>query len=193
MSDSEKFKEYGYVYVENFIDAESIKIVSMYMENKIRRDEWKQNYTDSITSFSYYSDPLIEVLLQKSLNLVSTICEKELFPTYSFSRVYLPGEELKKHVDRPSCEISVTVNVASVGPISPIWMGYENKTPVSIYLNPGDAVIYKGCEVFHWREPIKENQMNVQFMLHYVDKYGKNNNYKWDNRCNLGYPAIRRS
>ena len=109
-------------------------------------------------------------------------------------RVYQPGEELAPHVDRPSCEISVTVNVASKGTPSPIWMHYKDNEPHAYTLNPGDAVVYKGCEAKHWRKPFKADQLNVQFMLHYVDKNGPHAGRKFDARPNLGFPSdMRRS
>ena len=36
---------------------------------------------------------------------------KKLFPTYSFWRMYTKYNYLAEHDDRPSCEISVTVNI----------------------------------------------------------------------------------
>ena len=38
-------------------------------------------------------------------------------------------------------------------------------------LNPGDAAIYLGCEVEHWREEFK-GDWHSQVFLHYVDKNG---------------------
>ena len=35
----------------------------------------------------------------------------DLIPTYSYARVYQHGAELKRHKDRPSCEISTTLNL----------------------------------------------------------------------------------
>ena len=32
-----------------------------------------------------------------------------LIPTYSYARIYKNGDELKRHKDRPSCEISTTL------------------------------------------------------------------------------------
>jgi len=75
---------------------------------------------------------------------VSEVCGKELYPTYSYARIYQPGEELEPHTDRPSCEISVTVNIASKGRLSPIWMHYKDNQPHSYTLNPGDAVVLQG-------------------------------------------------
>ena len=80
----------------------------------------------------------------------------------------------------------MTVNVACTGGIWPIWMQYEGNDPVKCMLEPGDAVIYKGCEVTHWRRKLPKGQINVQFMLHYVDKNGPHSEYKFDKRTSLG-------
>lgn len=189
---SEQFEKYGCVLVEGFLDLLTVQTISMYMENKIRRNEWEMKEADPVTKLSYYGDPLIETVLQASLPLVAETCGKELNPTYSYMRVYQPGEELEPHVDRPSCEISVTVNVASKGTPSPIWMHYKDNEPHAYTLNPGDAVVYKGCEAKHWRAPLKADQLNVQFMLHYVNKNGPHARCKFDTRPNLGFPSKAR-
>ena len=53
----------------------------------------------------------METLLQK----VKPIMEKEsgvkLTETYSYARIYKKGDELKRHKDRYSCEISTTMNL----------------------------------------------------------------------------------
>ena len=179
---AEIFETKGCVRVDQLIDAATTKTISEYFENKIKRGEWGVHAEDQTTKFSYYADPLIEVLLVKCKDSIEQACGKELLPTYSYCRIYQAGEELKPHVDRPSCEISVTVNVANLGGISPIYMQYADNPEEEHFLNPGDAVVYKGCEVMHSRKLFKPGQLNVQFMLHYVDKNGVNAGYAMDNR-----------
>lgn len=188
----EEFERFGCVLVQDFLNPITLQTISVYFENKIRRDEWQPKENDPITKLAYYADPLIETVLYASLPLVSEVCGKELHPTYSYSRIYQPGEELEPHVDRPSCEISVTVNVAAKGRPSPIWMHYRDNQPHSYTLNPGDAVVYKGCEAKHWRNTFKSDQLNVQFMLHYVNKFGPHAEKKFDTRPALGYPPNSR-
>ena len=178
----EIFNRRGCVQVNQLIDHETISIISQYFENKIKRGEWKALNEDLVTQFAYYADPLIEVLLLRCREAIEEVCGKELVPTYSYSRIYQPGEDLEPHIDRPACEVSVTVNVANTGEISPIYMQYADNPESKHLLNPGDAVIYKGCEARHWRFPMKESQLNVQFMLHYVDKNGPNAEYAKDTR-----------
>lgn len=189
------FQSSGYTTVKNLVDAQTIKTISQYFENKIHRGEWQAKTkveNGDASKLGYYADPLIEVLLKQSLFAMEQHTGLSLEPTYSFSRVYQEGEELTPHTDRPSCEISATINVACTGDVWPIWMQYEDKDPVKCMLEPGDAVIYKGCEVTHWRRKLPKGQINVQFMLHYVDKNGPCAEYKFDKREALGLDSSAR-
>eukprot|EP00918_Siedleckia_nematoides_P004213 GHVU01009446.1.p2 GENE.GHVU01009446.1~~GHVU01009446.1.p2 ORF type:complete len:195 (+),score=12.96 GHVU01009446.1:844-1428(+) len=189
------FQSDGYVKVESLVDAQTIKTISQYFENKINRGEWKAKtevLENDASKLGYYADPLIEVILKQCLPAIEEQTGLELEPTYSFSRVYQEGEELTPHTDRPSCEISATINVACTGDIWPIWMQYEDNDPVKCMLESGDAVIYKGCEVTHWRRKLPKGHINVQFMLHYVDKNGPNAEYKFDKREALGLDSSAR-
>lgn len=195
MTEAERFEKHGCVLIRNFIDEKTISVVSQYFENKIRRGEWVETNKegDPTSRYAYYADPLIEVLLQASKDAVEDATGKELLPTYSYSRIYQPGEKLVPHVDRPSCEISVTVNVASKGEVSPIYTQYGQNDPEKHVLYPGDAVIYMGCDVMHWRQTLQEEQLNVQFMLHYVDKNGGNAAHAKDKRPEYGFNSVTRS
>ena len=191
------FQTAGYKKIDDLVDSQTIKTISQYFENKINRGEWvsKSEVNEKDPSkFGYYADPLIEVMLEKCLPAIEQHTGLLLEPTYSYSRVYQEGEELKPHIDRPSCEITVTINVACIGEIWPIWMQYKDKDPVKCMLEPGDAVVYKGCEVTHWRRELPKGQINVQFMLHYVAKNGPHVQYKFDKRDSLGLDfSARRS
>ena len=184
----------GYLKVAGLIDEQTIATVSQYFENKINRGEWKQivklGPMDS-SKFGYYADPLIEVLLKTCLPTIEKETGLSLEPTYSYSRIYQEGEELKPHTDRESCEISVTVNVAcTMSEPWPIWMQYKNNDPAKCILKPGDAVIYKGCEVMHWRRTLEKGAVNPQFMLHYIVKDGPNAAYKFDKRAGLALTPV---
>lgn len=187
-----EFTSNGYVLVKNFIDEATVRTISRYFENKILRGDWKLDPSDPITSYSSYADPLIEVVLRDSLPYVEEVVGEELVPTYSYSRIYRPGETLEPHVDRPSCEVSLTINVANLGEYSAIYMKYPGKEANKYILNPGDAVVYQGCVVEHWRDTLVDPQLTVQFMLHYVRKNGKFNNYKFDGREKLGMSKKQR-
>jgi hypothetical protein len=94
--------------------------------------------------------------------------------------MYTMFANLDKHKDREACEISVTVMIGSDKTKWPIFMdGTE------INLEVGDAAIYLGCEVEHWREEFK-GDWHAQTFLHYVNKNGKNKEHVLDKRRFLG-------
>jgi hypothetical protein len=190
-----KFSSDGYVVIRDFIDKQTIATISQYFENKLKRGEWSENLNQEhvvVSRLGYYADPLIEIMLKQCQYAIEQHTGLLLEPTYSFSRVYQEGEELTPHIDRPSCEISATINVACTGDVWPIWMQYKDKDPVKCMLSPGDAVIYKGCEVTHWRRKLPKGQINAQFMLHYVAKNGPNAEYKFDKRESLALDQFTR-
>jgi hypothetical protein len=193
-----EFQQNSCVVVKNFIDELTLQTLSQYMENKVRLNQWDKRegsftYEEAPSELSFYADPLVETLLKNSVEAMEQVTGLELYPTYSFSRVYVKGDELTPHVDRPSCEISATIHVATVGKPWPIWMKVPGKEPIKVEMEPGDAVVYKGCEVTHWREKMVDTDINVQFMLHFVNKQGPNAGYKWDKRPGLGYASRTRS
>ena len=190
---------FTYQVVPNFMSPEDASVVSRYMEYALKgalyvgRGEGTGPSSNAPSQYARYADPLMEVILVDSREAVEAIVGKELLPTYSYSRVYVEGDELERHVDRPSCEYSVTVNVACDGEPWPIWMQYGDAEPTKVTLNPGDAVIYKGCEVYHWRNKMIHAKVNAQFMLHYVEKNGPFTEYHWDKRPGAGHPSVWRS
>ena len=190
------FNDNGYTLINNFISSEFMQTISVYMEHCVNQNSYKDSHNNTrqeekeISRFSRYADPLMETILVEKLPEVEKIVGKKLYPTYSYSRVYVADNVLDAHVDRPSCEYSVTVNVATLGHPWPIYLKKEGSPQTQYLLEPGDAVVYKGCEIMHWRNPMSRSssKINAQFMLHYVAKDGSHADYKWDKRPSLGLP-----
>lgn len=166
-----------YKKVKNFLSEEEKKLLTDYcrIKHRINFDSFDFLQSDNGDTF-FYGDPLMESLMVNKIGLMQKETGLELLPTYAFWRMYTLNADLKKHTDRPACEISVTVNIGSDGTKWPIYMG-----GVEINLEPGDAVIYLGCEVEHWREEFT-GDWQAQTFLHYVDKNGKNVEWFKDKR-----------
>ena len=176
----------------------------MYENNIIAQSSLHGTWTDPQVPgvYSIYADHVMETLLMKVLPVMAERTGLNLVPTYSYARVYEKGAELKRHKDRPSCEISTTINLG--GDPWPIFIDptgsnnvineYENihkpNAPkgVKVDLNPGDMLIYAGCELEHWREPF-QGKLCGQVFLHYNHadgQFAKSNLY--DKRPMLGVP-----
>ncbi|MEK9774471.1 MAG: hypothetical protein VW298_02535 [Candidatus Woesearchaeota archaeon] len=189
------FEENRWVKIDKFIDQNMCNLLyhhiqlatqrlSYYEDNQIQTHNDIDGRFDDHQApgdYSRYGDPIFDTLLNLSLEQMQTLTGKELVPTYSYNRLYTNGTELTPHKDRSSCEISTTLclgyDVSNVdASVYPDWdwpMFIEEldgkKTP--IHMKPGDMIIYRGCELKHWREPFW-GKNHAQVFLHYNEKGG---------------------
>ena len=170
-----------YKLVKNFLTKEEVDLFTHYTRMKHRTN---LNYFDLDQSDQgdsmFYGDPATDSLLITKKELMEKETGMQLLPTYTFWRMYTYGADLKKHKDRPSCEISVTVKINSCGVDWAVFIE-GNK----IDLQNGDGVIYKGCENHHWREEF-EGDWHSQVFLHFVNKNGPHKEWHRDKRPLLG-------
>ena len=132
--------------------------------------------------YSHYGDFVMETLLVKVLPIMMEQTKLDLVPTYSYARIYEQGSILKKHKDRPSCEISTTLNLGG----DP-WAIYLEG--VQVDLAPGDMLVYSGCDLEHWRDEFQGNICG-QVFLHYNHRNGQfAEQNKFDKRAMLGLPS----
>jgi len=172
------------------IEFELLKRV-MYITNNIDESNKFALNDDQITnSFSYYSALCFETLAQTLLPKMEDVTGKSLYPTYAYARIYYNGAEMTRHTDRPSCEYSTTVCISNDPEFGPwdIWFKSLDGKEFPIWLEPGDALVYKGDILEHWRNPYG-GERQCQAFLHYVDKFGKYRDYKYDRRPYIGLPA----
>lgn len=137
-----------------------------------------------------YGDPAFDGLLEFLRPRVEEQTGLRLLPTYSYFRIYRKGDVLKRHRDRPACEISVSLNIGQT-PAEPWPIHIERDAGAfCARLSPGDAVLYRGIDCFHWRDAYEGTQL-VQVFLHYVDRDGPHADQKFDGRATLMRPDRR--
>ena len=131
-------------------------------------------------AYSKYADWIMETLLMYMIPIMKAKTGLDLIPTYTYTRLYEKGNILRRHKDRPSCEISTTLHLG--GDEWPIFLDptggdfvideYKNihkpgaPKGIQVDLKIGDMLIYSGCELEHWREPFQGNVCS-QVFLHY--------------------------
>ena len=183
-----EFEQNKYIYLSNFLDKENCNQYVLEFKKLIDQGLCKKDPQCPL-SWSIGHSPLFDSLLEQLTPNMEAATGKKLFPTYAYARWYAPGDELKVHRDRPSCEISATINLGFEGNPWPIFMGYDKdkKDCRQINMNVSDAVIYRGCEMYHWREKYIEGNWQVQVFIHYVDQEGPYTEYKYDKRDKLAH------
>ena len=194
-----------YKIIKQAISQELAEFVYAYFLNKraVAKHLFETRYISPFTeywgiwndeqipdTYSHYADIAMETLLENLKPLMEKESGLKLNETYSYARIYKKGDVLERHKDRYSCEVSTTLNIG--GDEWPIYLepsGEEGKEGTKIILNQGDMLIYKGCDVEHWREAF-EGENCGQVFLHYNDASDeKAEQYKYDGRPCLGLPA----
>ena len=209
------FKKNKYQVLRNAISKDLAAFCYKYLQISAEADHWMLNngvthsgnklvgnFNDPQVPNSYakYADRVMETLLVDTIKVMQKKTGLKLIPTYSYCRLYRTGNILKRHKDRPSCEISTSLNLG--GDPWPILIDptgsdnvideYKNihkpgaPKGVEVNLKPGDMLIYSGCELEHWREPFK-GKLCGQVFLHYNHadgQFAKSNLY--DKRPMLG-------
>ena len=211
------FSEKKYQVIEKAISYELANFAFNYLLLKRDAVKWMydNNYISIFTpgfgnwndqqipnTYSCYSDMFMETLMMKVLPVMQQHTDMNLVPCYTYTRIYKKGDILKRHSDRPSCEISTTLHLG--GDLWPIFLDPTGQKTVlnehkqiikpnapkgiPINLEVGDMLVYSGCDLEHWREPF-EGEHCAQVFLHYnnIDgPFGTQN--KFDKRPLLGIP-----
>lgn len=200
----EFFRDNGFLLVQNvFTPEECVGVTKRMFEHCGPPDTMCPKSEGAYALFDDFLFPKKEIF-ERAIGL-------ELHPTYTYTRIYRPDELLMVHVDRESCEITATVTISFDG--DAIWPIYLLDRPKSIEVrdryisknlqhyevdkndfqnqialtvNVGDAAIFRGMDLFHWRKEYTQGKWQIQMFMHYVDANGPCKDFKWDKRERLG-------
>ena len=212
------FQETKYQVIKQALSYELANFIFNYF--LLKRDAVAWMYKNNVTydsgmlgtwadrqipnTFSVYGDPVMDTLLMKVLPRMQDETELNLIPTYSYARLYKQGDILRRHKDRPSCEISTTIHLGgdkwsifidptgSDNVVDEFKQIHKPNAPKGneVLLDIGDMLVYSGCELEHWRESF-QGEVCGQVFLHYNHTNGpfaeKN---KFDKRPMLGIPSL---
>lgn len=204
------FQKNKYIVVKNFLPKDVTPLYYQYCKMMAQSIDYKMTWFPNVyhtdwdgrfndeqcpNVYSKYADILMESTILLMTQKAEQFTGLKLNPNYTYWRLYEKGCVLERHKDRPSCEISATINLGSNN--SNIdenrYPNYEwpifvksGEQEIPIRLEPGDALIYRGCEIEHWREEFM-GLNNAQVFFHWSDKNGE---YKklYDDRPIMGIP-----
>ena len=198
-------KELAKVYYDYMINKEKTcnTLISTGQINPFSMDYGFFNDIQVPNSYSIYGAQIFDNMMIHLKPRIEKETGLELTEMYSYARNYRQTNELKRHKDRGSCEISGTINLG--GDPWPIYIdpnpenGYYDKENdkyistgekgVEILLEPGDCMIYLGTECEHWRQPLLDKFCSQVFIHYRQTKDIKSNEELWDKRLGPGMPS----
>lgn len=166
------FKQKGFATVQKMVCEPQLTEYYQYALDNTASGDLQDRQAPGSPSF--YHDQKFAILHNTLLINLEQLTALKLLPTYCYYRTYRKGARLSQHTDRPACEISMTINIGRQGEPWGFHLIDYDKEVHHILLEPGDAVIYRGCDLIHWREELVHADFVTQVFMHYVIKEGVN-------------------
>ena len=180
--------EHGYVIVEGFMDRRLARILYAMLLLRQWRGESKRD-KQMPNSLSHWGDSTLDATLIGFLPDLEAVVGCPLLPTYAYARLYLHGDCLPRHRDRAACEIAATIHLGHTGAEPP---PIRFAPDIAVAQKPGDAVVYRGDHIEHWRDRFTGTNFGQMF-LNYVRADGTRRHYLHDGRRDAFPPSLSKS
>jgi hypothetical protein len=184
-----RFQDAGLVVVRKFLPRSILDFLRVYFRIQAMNGKLKPD-SQAPLSLSVYGDPALDAFLDFVGPEMRRRVGRDLVPAVSYARIYMKGDVLVPHTDRPSCEVSVSICLATPAGAdpSPLYFRRSGRRARKVTMREGDACIYRGAEIEHWRDPFPEGG-HIQLFLHYIDRNGPHfPALRFDGRPRLGMP-----
>ena len=167
-----KFQRGGYSPLGSPIHPFHIGALRKYLRYKVRTGAIWLGDAQSKRRYVAHNEPVVRYFHHQLTQLMSATVGQTVKPSYVYFASYQDGADLKKHTDREQCEFSITMQIDfSPEPRGktpwPICLDVNGKT-VTVRQALGEALLYKGIELPHFRSRIPKGCTSTSIFFHYV-------------------------
>jgi hypothetical protein len=194
--------ENGFVICKKYLNKASCEELFTYTLEQINNNsmpnfELHQNPSRIGTAYDSYGDDVYQDILYDKIPFIEHLADNVVYPTYQVCRAYKKGGGCLPHVDRGPCEISVSLFVGVTSDVYKSHLCIKNYAGEThkVELQEGDAVVYMGCDLEHWRSHIGQQSQErpsegvdwkmIQSFFHYVRRGGPHEKYAYDSPGNF--------
>lgn len=166
------FREKGYLPLGNLIHPFNLAALRRYYRRAVRQGAIPLGDEQCPLRYGVHNESVARFFHHQIANAVSAAVGEAVKPSYVYLATYVSGAELKKHIDRQQCEFSVTLCLdfspePDLATTWPILVDTPAGT-VKVYQTLGDALVYRGTKVPHYRNALAEGHMSTSIFFHYV-------------------------
>ncbi len=164
--------ERGYVPLAGLIHPYHLGALRRYYRRQIRTGAFPLGDEQSALRHAAYNEPVARFFHHQLAAIMSAAAGEPVKPSYVYFASYQGGAELERHTDREQCEFSITFCMDyTPEPLSATDWPIHLDTPqgtVIVYQAIGDALLYRGCRVPHYRKRLWRAATSSSIFFHYV-------------------------
>ncbi|KAJ9447024.1 hypothetical protein DIPPA_29436 [Diplonema papillatum] len=188
-AEARAFNDVWYTVVKGLLPPYVLKLLQDCYRTLIKKGILK---FDDKQAHRYYhhNAPPARFMAAVFTAFISSLFDQPMKTTYTYMGGYPGGSELRPHVDRAQCEITMSISI-DVNPgeeSCPLGLRLQpkkllreksvgqNKKPDNpdetnvgyVHPHPGDALVFRGRGLIHWRDPIPAGMNCTNIFLHFV-------------------------
>lgn len=169
-----QFAKYGYAELSTVLPPLQIAALRRFYRDLI--DEGFVAHRDSQVElrFAQHNEPIMRYYHRELRALFARVTGQAILPSYGYFSSYRRGAVLRKHLDRAQCKFTASLLIEYMAtPVGDkVWPLYlelpMTGERIAVVLDPGSCVLYRGCELPHYRNEFR-GERSTSFFLHYVD------------------------
>lgn len=171
-SAAQLFRKKKYAPLGDLIHPFNLAALRRYYRRLIRKGSIRLGDEQSSLRYVAHNEPVARYFHHQISRIVCAVVGEPVKPSYVYVASYLGGAELKRHTDREQCEFSVTLCLdfspePHLETSWPICLETADGM-VTVYQAIGDALIYRGTEVPHYRGVLRDGYTSTSIFFHYV-------------------------
>ncbi len=170
-----QFRRHGYVIVRDLLHPVLVAALRRYYRGLVAGGRLPRGDDQVAERYRLHSEPVATFFHPQLAILMSRIATEPVKPSYLYFACYPAGSTLPKHVDRLQCEFSISLLIDySPEPRDrcgwPLFLEHPDLPggAAAVDLAIGDAVLYRGRELAHYREPLADGHQSSSLFFHYV-------------------------
>jgi hypothetical protein len=143
------FNQYGYYLLADFFTQEEVD--SMYIGG------------------GFYTDAIMDEIYKTASVRLEGLLDTDLLPNFHKGQTYGANDKEDIHSKKDlACEIALTFTIAHSDSNWPLVLDTSKGLKI-IHTRPGDALLYKGCELLQMREQNTFNDFQLQHSMYWND------------------------
>jgi hypothetical protein len=163
----------GFTVVPHLVPPFHLGALRRYYRHMIRTGRVRLGDGQVGRRYAAGDETVARYVHEQLVQVVSDIAGTTIKPSYAYFVAYQSGAKLERHTDRPQCEYSITLLIDSTPePLEqspwPIKLDTSDGT-IGVWQYLGEALLYRGRRLPHYRDPLPAGCSSTSLLLHYVD------------------------
>jgi hypothetical protein len=163
----------GYAPIRGLIHPYQLGALRRYYRALIRRGHVRLGDAQCGARYVAHNEPVARYFHHELARAVGELLGRPIKPSYCYFISYQAGAALDRHVDRTQCEYTLAMCIDfSPEPRRetpwPLCLDTDAGT-VTVFQALGDALLYQGRRLAHWRDPLAQGCTSTSLLFHYVD------------------------